>query len=267
MKDFKIAVCQNRPSRNKAESIEKITAMIEKAVLNNAGLVLLPEIFYHPYELAKIPKLEESNHETLDQLKIIAKNKNIYLCTGSMVEREGDKRFNKSFLISPEGNILLEYSKCHLYDVSFKNLRTKESKVFDYGNDIKVVDTDLGRIGILICYDIRFPEMARKLALAGAEIILVPAAFNTVTGPLHWEIIFRARAIENQVYLAAGSPARDPESTYQAYGHSMIIDPMGKVLSEADIDEDIIYGNCTNEVLAETRNKIPLLKHRRPEIY
>jgi omega-amidase len=184
-----------------------------------------------------------------------------------MVEREGDKRFNKSFLISPKGEILLEYSKCHLFDVSFKNLRTRESKIFEYGKEIKIAETELGKIGILICYDIRFPEMARKLSLLGAEIILVPAAFNTVTGPLHWEIMFRARAIENQVFLAAASPARDPDSSYQAYGHSMIIDPMGKILSEANIEEKIIYGDFTNEVITETRNKLPLLKHRRPEIY
>ena len=184
-----------------------------------------------------------------------------------MIQKENGKRFNKAYLISPEGKILLEYSKCHLFDVSFKNLRTRESNVFSYGNEIAITDTELGKIGMLICYDIRFPEMARKLALKGAEIILVPAAFNTVTGPLHWEIVFRARAIENQVYIAAASPARDSESSYQAYGHSMIIDPMGKILSEADIEETIIYGEFSPEILEETRNRIPLLKHRRPELY
>ena len=267
MKDFKIAVCQNKPSRDKAKSIEKISLMIEEAVSNKAELILLPEIFYYPYELGKMPKIEETNHESLNKLKEIAKEKKIHLCTGSMVERVGNKRFNKSFLISPEGKTLLEYSKCHLFDVSFKNLRTRESNVFACGENIKIAETELGKVGIIICYDIRFPEMARKLALMGAEIILVPAAFNTVTGPLHWEIIFRARAIENQVYLAAASPARDHESSYQAYGHSMIIDPMGKLLSEADINEEILYADCTNENLQDTRRKIPLLKHRRPELY
>jgi omega-amidase len=267
MKDFKIAVCQNKPSRDKALSIKKVTEMIDNAVINNAKLILLPEIFYHPYELSKIPKIEENNNETLNKLKEVAKDKKIFLCTGTMVQKEGNKRFNKSFLLSPKGEVLLKYSKSHLFDVSFKSLRTKESRVFTYGEDLSVIKTDLGTIGIIICYDIRFPEMARKLALMGAEIILIPAAFNTITGPLHWEILLRARAIENQVYIAAASPARDNKSTYQAYGHSMIIDPMGKILSEADITEKIIYADCKNELLTETRSRIPVLKHRRPDIY
>ena len=103
MKNFKIAACQNKPSRNKKESLDNIFTMISEAKENNAELVVLPEIFYHPYELAKIPKIEENNQSTLNQLKIIAQEKKIFLCTGSMVERENDKRFNKSFLISPEG--------------------------------------------------------------------------------------------------------------------------------------------------------------------
>ena len=267
MKNFKMAVCQNKPSRSKSDSIDNVSDMVTEAANNGAKLIALPELFYHPYELGKVAKLQESNNESLNKLIEIAKKNQVFLCTGSMVQKEGDGRFNKAYLISPEGKILLDYSKCHLFDVSFKNLRTRESRVFAYGNKVGVADTELGKIGMLICYDIRFPEMARKLALLGAEIIIVPAAFNTVTGPLHWEVVFRGRAIENQVYLAAASPARDPESSYQAYGHSMIIDPMGKILSEADTDAEIIYADFSNDVLEETRNKLPLLKHRRPELY
>ncbi|HJO92070.1 MAG TPA: carbon-nitrogen hydrolase family protein [Victivallales bacterium] len=267
MKNIKIAICQNKPSRDKNESVEKIKLMIEEASDNGAELVVLPEIFYHPYELRAIPKLEESNCETLNILAGIAAGNKIHLCTGSLVEKVGNKRFNRSYLISPKGEILLEYSKSHLYDVNFEKLRTRESKVFDFGENLNIADTALGKIGIIICYDIRFPEMARHLALNGAEIIIVPAAFNTISGEAHWNIMFRCRAIESQVYLLAASPARDMDSSYQAYGHSMVIDPWGRVISEAGIDEQIIYSFLDSKVLSDTRNRLPLLKHRRPELY
>ncbi|MCF7791852.1 MAG: hypothetical protein K9M56_07635 [Victivallales bacterium] len=267
MKNFKLAVCQNKPSRSKDNSVESVKKMISKAVNNKAELIVLPEIFHHPYELSKIPKIEDKNNEILDELKKTASDLSVYLCSGSIVTRDQNKRFNRSHLISPEGEVLLKHDKCHLYDVSFKNLRTKESGVFNFGNTVKAVDTELGKIGILLCYDIRFPEMAGKLAAQGVEIILAPAAFNMISGPKHWDIFFRCRAVENQVYLAAVSPARDSKSSYQAYGNSMIVDPMGKILTRAGVEEEIIYADISSEFLEETRNVLPLLKHKRPEIY
>jgi len=229
--------------------------------------VLLPEIFYAPYSLQIIPKIEDSNHLILNRMKDIAIENSIYLCLGTVVEREREHRFNKSYLISPLGDILLEHRKVHLYDVDFNELRTRESKVFDSGNSFDVVDTPLGKIGILICYDIRFPEAMRSLALKGAEIVLVPAAFNTISGSAHWDMFFRTRAVENQVYLLAASPARDESAQYKAYGHSMIVDPWGNVLAESDINESIIYADLNSNYLEEVRNRLPLLKHRKPESY
>ena len=267
MKKFKIAVCQNKPVKNKDESVAQIITKIEEAKANKADLVVLPEIFYYPYELRALPKLEESDRETLAKLQSTAKKLEIHLCTGSMVERIGDKRFNKSYLINPAGEVILEHCKTHLFDVNFKTLRTRESLIFDAGDNFAVADTELGKIGMLICYDIRFPEAARKLTLMGADIILVPAAFNNITGPLHWHILFRGRAIENQVFVAAASPACDMESRYHAYGHSLVVDPWGKILTEADDSECTLYAEIDPDVLSEVRGKLPLLKHRRPEIY
>ena len=267
MKKFKVAVCQNKPVKNKNESVSQIITKIEAAKAEKADLVVLPEIFYYPYELGALPKLEESNRETLGRLQATAKRLEIHLCTGSMVERVEKKRFNKSYLIDPTGEIILEHCKAHLFDVNFKTLRTRESLVFDAGNKFAVADTELGKIGMLICYDIRFPEAARKLTLMGAEIILVPAAFNNITGPLHWHILFRGRAIENQVFIVAASPACDMKSRYHAYGHSMVVDPWGKILTEADDSECTLFAEIDPEVLDEVRGKLPLLKHRRPEIY
>ena len=267
MKDFKMAICQNKPSRDKQTSINKVESMISEAAGKGAQLVMLPEIFYHPYELKEIPKLEEKNRKTINKLREASKQNKVYLCTGSTVEKEAGKRVNKSFLISPQGEIILEYSKMHLFDVDFKELRTRESLVFDSGDSINVVDTELGKIGIIICYDIRFPEVARSLALQEVEIILVPAAFNTTSGEAHWDIFSRCRAVENQVFLAAACPARDTKSQYVAYGHSRIIDPWGTVLAEAGLEEEIIFADITNERLHEVRSRLPLLNHMKKDIY
>jgi predicted amidohydrolase len=241
--------------------------MISEAADKGAQLVMLPEIFYHPYELKKISKLEEKNRETVNKLRKVSKQNKVYLCTGSTVENEAGKRVNKSFLIDPHGKIILEYSKMHLFDVNFKGLRSRESLVFNPGNSINVADTKLGKIGIIICYDIRFPELTRSLALRGAEIILVPATFNIISGEAHWDIFSRCRAVENQVFLAAACPARDTKSQYVAYGHSRIIDPWGTVIAEAGTKEEIIFADITNERLDEVRKRLPLLQHLRKDIY
>ncbi|KKR03593.1 MAG: hypothetical protein UT30_C0025G0005 [Candidatus Uhrbacteria bacterium GW2011_GWF2_39_13] len=268
MKKFKAAICQNRQTYDKERNILHVLDMIDEAASNNAELVILPEIFYYPYELPAMPMVQEENKETLSRLAEKARKLKIYLCTGSMAEVSKGKRYNRTYLINPSGKVILEYSKCHLFDVSFKTLHVSESAVFESGNKLAAVKTPLGTIGMLICYDIRFPEMARKLACGmGVEFLIVPAAFNTVTGPAHWDMVFRARAVENQIYVAAASPARKRNSTYKAYGHSMFIDPWGRVLGEANTTEKIIYAETNPKVLSDTRTRLPLLKHRRPEFY
>lgn len=268
MKKFKVAVCQNKPSDDKEKSVKRAITMLREAASKGAELVTLPEIFYHNYILSELSSLAERNKETLGSLIQVAKELKIHLCTGSMVEEDDDgRRFNRAYLIAPDGKVILEYSKSHLFDVDIPTLRVKESAVFTPGSSIKTVDTPLCRIGLLICYDFRFPETARTLALDGAELIIIPAAFNTITGPAHWEVMLRARAIENQLFIAAASPARDTKASYKAYGHSMIIDPWGTVLSEAGTGGEIIYADFEPGKIKETRSMLPLLKHRRPELY
>jgi omega-amidase len=183
------------------------------------------------------------------------------------VEKRGNNIYNSSYLINPQGEIILQYDKCHLFDVDLKRVCVKESAVFTAGNELSVVQTELGTIGILICYDIRFPELARRLTLVGAEMLLVPAAFNTVTGPAHWHITFRARAVENQVFIAAASPARNKSTKYHAYGHSLVVNPWGQVIVEAGKKQEIIYARIKPGILNKTRKRLPLLKQRRPDLY
>jgi omega-amidase len=170
-------------------------------------------------------------------------------------------------LISPEGSILGEYSKCHLYDAKPGNVDIWESAVFTAGNSIAVVKTDLGVLGIMICYDIRFPEMARLYALAGVELLFVPSVFNSVTGAAHWHTMMKARAIENQIFIAAASQARNQASPYAAYGHSLVVTPWGDIACEAQENEQIIYYTLEPEILEESRNRLPLLSHRRNDLY
>ena len=143
----------------------------------------------------------------------------------------------------------------------------QESKHISPGKDITVFDTELCRIGVAICYDMRFPELIRKMALDGAQLIIIPAAFNMTTGPAHWHITARTRALDNQVFFACASPARDNDSGYMVYGHSLISDPWGNIITEASQSEEIICGEIDLEELSRIRRELPLLKHRKPELY
>lgn len=269
MQSFKAAIIQNKPKYDKEANINHAISLIGQAADKNAQLITLPEIFFYPYELLALRKVADSDNSTVEKLQQVALKHGIYLCTGSMAVRDknGKGIRNTAYLIAPSGEILLTYSKCHLFDVKFKDLHVRESVIFVPGTGVSIVDTPIGKIGILICYDIRFPEIARACTLKGAEIIIVPAAFNTVTGPPHWHALFQARAIENQIYILAASQARIDKSQYLSYGHSLFVDPWGTIQAEADIGEEIIYADLNGEVLDDTRKRLPLLKQRRPDLY
>jgi predicted amidohydrolase len=267
MQNISIALCQNKPGCDKQENINHACAMIATAASNGARLAVLSEIFYYPYELRAIKRIADTGTSTIDRLREAASGNGIYLCTGTMAVRNGDAFYNTSFLIDPSGDILLEYGKSHLFDADIDGKEFRESSFITPGNRLDVAVTPFGTVGILVCYDIRFPEAARTLALRGAEIIIVPAAFNTTTGPAHWHVMFRARAIENQVYILAVSQARAAGSAYEVYGHSMVVDPWGEVIAEAAQEEAILYAELNAGVLENTRKRLPLLSQRRPELY
>ena len=142
-----------------------------------------------------------------------------------------------------------------------------ESDTLTAGEDMTVVETEFCKIGVAICYDVRFPEWFRKMALDGAKLIILPAAFNTTTGPAHWDITMRARALDNQVYFAANAPARNENGIFVAYGNSCIVSPWGDFIAHADEKEQILYADIDLNKEEEVREQLPLLKHRRPELY
>ncbi|HEX3019360.1 MAG TPA: nitrilase-related carbon-nitrogen hydrolase, partial [Chitinispirillaceae bacterium] len=216
MKTFNIALCQITPSFEKKTNIERAIDMIEEAASRGAALVTLPEMFYYPFQIQGIGSIAADESKTVSLFGQIAKKHGIYLCTGSMAFKENGLIFNRSYLLGPQGTVLLKYDKCHLFDVNFKGLEIRESSVFTPGNQIVSVQTELGRIAIIICYDIRFPELLRNQNLLGIDLLIVPAVFNNISGPAHWHVMMRARAIENQFFLAAVSQGQNRKSFYKA---------------------------------------------------
>jgi omega-amidase len=266
MKNCKIALCQNRPSENRPETMGRIASMVATAASLGASIVVLPEMFCVPYDLKLLRKAVEGFQETLDAVCGLAAQHNVYLCAGTIATPSERGVLNAAHLIDPAGKVIHTQAKCHLYDVNFKDLRIRESAVFVAGDSTGVIRTELGCIGIVVCYDIRFPEMARSLALQGAELLIVPAVFSTMTGAAHWHLFMRTRAVENQVYLAAVSQARNDSISYRAFGHSMMVNPWGDIAGEAGEGEEILYADIDPAMLEITRARLPLLSHYRSDI-
>jgi predicted amidohydrolase len=181
-----------------------------------------------------------------------------YLIGGSIPEYVADtkKYYNTSLVFSPTGSLIATHRKTHLFDIDIPGKITfRESDVLSPGNKVTIFDIpEYGKVGLAICYDIRF-------------LLVYPGAFNTTTGPLHWSLQARARAMDNQVYVALCSPARDMDATYHAWGHSMVVDPNAAVMAETEEKEDIVYGELDEKKLDETRTNIPIYTQRRFDVY
>ena len=182
---------------------------------------------------------------------------------------ETKKYHNTSLLFSPEGKLLATHRKVHLFDIDIPGRITfRESEVLSPGNKVTLVDIPpYGKVGLAICYDIRFPELATVAARKGCFLLLYPGAFNLTTGALHWALQARARAMDNQVFVGLCSPARDMSATYNAWGHSMVVDPNAAVLVEAAEGEEIVYADLNENAIEETRRGIPLYEQRRFDVY
>lgn len=269
-KSFKVAVCQMHVVDDKQVNIEKAVNLIGKSASKRTDLVVLPEMFNCPYENEKFPFYAEprKSSETLKAVSKAARDHGVYLVAGSIPERDEDKIYNTSFIIDPHGKIIGSHRKLHLFDVDIPGgITFKESDTLSAGDRLTVLETDLARIGVAICYDVRFPELSRLMALKGVELMVLPGAFNMTTGPSHWKTLIRSRAIDSQFYVAAASPARYENDSYVAYGHSMVVDPWGLMLAEAGAFEEIIYADILLERIKEVRRELPVLVNRRTDIY
>ena len=270
-KKVKIAQIQSPLFNDIHETEAYLRKKTEEASKKGADLVMLPEMFYCPYATEEFPQRAEPEGGPMWKFCAeLAAEYGIYLEAGSMpeIDIESGKHYNTAYVFDRNGRQIAKHRKMHLFDIDVKGgQRFMESDTLSAGNDITVFDTDFGTVGLCICYDIRFPELVRLMALKGAEIILVPAAFNMTTGPAHWELTLRAQAAFNQVYVLGTSTARDMTRSYHAWGHTLIADPWGEIKGQLDENEGMLLSEIDITRIYEIREQLPLLKHRRTDIY
>ncbi len=253
------------PQENLAKAKEKIA----EAAKGGAELIVLPEMFACPYENDCFTRFAMTQDDAfLQELAKTAKTHGIYLVAGTVPEREGERIYNTAFVFDPKGNRVAKHRKMHLFDINIKGGQYfMESAVFSAGKDVTVFDTPWGKFGLAVCYDIRFPELSRLMALEGAWAVILPAAFNMTTGPAHWELSLRARALDNQCYFLGCAPARDTNASYVAWGHSTVTDPWGRVVASLTEEEGILYAALEQKLVLDIREQLPLLQHRREDLY
>ncbi len=271
MGDFlKMAILQMQVEEDKSTNLGKAARMVKEAALQGARVVVLPEIFNAPYQAGRFREYAEPyGGPTTILLGELASLYGVMLVGGSIPELDNEGRiYNTSFIFGSRGELLGQYRKMHLFDIDIPGSITfRESDSLSSGKDLCVFQHDGLCFSVLICYDIRFPELSRLAALRGSQILVVPGAFNRTTGPLHWELLMRSRAVDNQVFVAAASPALNRNSSYLAWGHSMLVDPWGQVVGSAGDDEEILVVDLNLSALNEVRSQIPVLKQRRSDLY
>jgi len=279
-KPVKLALVQLASGADKAHNLSHARSKVLEAASAGAKIIVLPECFNSPYGCQYFPSYaekllpsppSEADSPSFHALSSMAKEAKAYLIGGSIPEVDPDtkKYYNTSLTFSPSGELLATHRKVHLFDIDIPGKITfKESEVLSPGNKVTILDLqEYGKVGIAICYDVRFPELAMIAARKGCFALIYPGAFNLTTGALHWSLQGRARAMDNQLYVGLCSPARDMGATYNAWGHSLVADPMAQIITEAGETEEIVYADLNGETIEETRKNIPIYSQRRFDVY
>ncbi|KAI0060828.1 carbon-nitrogen hydrolase [Artomyces pyxidatus] len=292
-KPFNLALIQlGQITADKSANLKHARSMIQKAasgegigeVKGKPDIIVLPECFNSPYGHVHFPvyaetigfkhgqayDVQSSVSESVKMLSEAAKEAGVWLLGGSIPERDAsdDKLYNTATVYSPQGELVAIHRKVHLFDIDIPGkIKFKESETLTGGSTTSFFDTEFARIGLGICYDVRFPELAAISARQGCQVLIYPGAFNTTTGPLHWELLQRARAVDNQVYFSMCSPARDLTAKYHAWGHTLVMDPMGVKLIEAEDGEYILHVHIDPKAFHEARAGIPVTTQRRFDVY
>lgn len=266
---FNLALVQMGGASTNDENIRNARSKIDEAASNGADIVVLPEMFSCPYKASNFPIFaQEDGQANWLALSESARKNRVYLVAGSMPEREGSCIYNTSYVFDRDGKQIAKHRKMHLFDCDIPGgANFHESDTLTAGNQVTVFETEFGKFGLMVCFDIRFPELSRLMCDLGAKMLFVPAAFNLVSGPNWWEVMFRARATDNQVYMAGCSPARDEKASYVAWGHSLVVDPFGKILAQLDEKEAILYQQVDLAEVENFRQQYKILQSRRLDIY
>ncbi len=264
---LKIGIIQTQSGIDIAHNIANIAPLITNAANDGAELISLPEV---------VNLMQIDRKQAIAQIKYqdddiflkkcceLSRELGIWLHIGSLIikVKNRDKPVNRSFMINDKGKICATYDKIHMFDVDLENGESyRESSMFDAGNHAVIIDSPWGIIGMTICYDLRFPYLHRKLAQAGARLILCPAAFTKKTGKAHWHILLRARAIENSCFIAAAAQNGTHEDGRETYGHSLIASPWGDVIADAGTTKSITIATIKFNAVDDARSMIPSLKY------
>lgn len=270
MAKIKVAAIQMPTVTDKMQNVRTAGIYLEKIKDEKPDFVILPEMFCCPYQTQNFPVYaEEEGGPVWQQLSEYAKQYGIYLIGGSMPEKDAEgKVYNTSYIFDRQGKQIGKHRKVHLFDIDVTGGQTfKESDTLTAGDHDTVFDTEFGRMGVMLCFDIRFPELARMMVNDGAKAIFVPAAFNMTTGPAHWELSFRTRALDNHIYMIGCAPMRDESAGYISWGHSIVTDPWGRVIDMLDEKEGVLLTELDLDYEEQVREELPLLKSRRKDMY
>ena len=264
---FLAAAVQFGAAADKAANFASAVRLARRAAERGAALIVLPEVFFWrgPRDQER-QAAETIPGPTTDKLAALAAELRVYLVGGSLLEAVPDehKVYNTCPVFDPQGALLATYRKMHLFDVDIPDqVAVRESATRLRGERPVTVPTELGVLGLSVCYDLRFPELYRALSAAGAEIVCAPSAFTFATGSAHWEILLRARAIENQVYLIAPNQIGRSAGGVLDFGHSLIVDPWGTATARASNQDTVILAEIDRDYLARVRRQVPCLDHRR----
>lgn len=266
----KIALFQSNTGIDPAANAARLVDAIGQAAADGAAMLFTPEMSglldRDPERAAHNVRLEE-NDEVLAAAREAAREKGIWVHIGSLAVRtEGRQLANRAFVIDPRGEVRARYDKIHLFDVDLPTGESwRESNVYKHGSEAVIVDgTPVGKLGLTICYDLRFPALFARLAEANADVIAVPAAFTVPTGKAHWEVLLRARAIEAGVFIVAAAQSGHHEDGRNTYGHSLVIDPWGEVLLDMGEGAGVKTVEVDLSRITDVRSRVPALSHRRP---
>ena len=271
MKTLRLALIQSQVFACKEKTITRVKELAHQAAANKAQVICLPECFNCPYGVQHFPKYAEQipGGPTSLMLSDLAKDLSVHLIGGSVPERdENDKLFNTCLIYGPDGSLLGKHRKIHLFDIDIPGgQKFTESEVLSPGNELTTFNIGPWKVGIGICYDIRFHELSTAYTRQGCQLLVYPGAFNMTTGPKHWELLVRGRANDHQAYVAACSPARDENAGYVAWAHSTVCDPWGAVVCKAGCGEEIVYGDLDMDTVETVRAAIPTSQQKREDVY
>jgi predicted amidohydrolase len=268
---LRVACVQLNAQDSKADNLAKAETLVARAAATGADVVVLPEKWnaWGGPDVIRAAAEPIEGGETFEAMSGWARQLGITLVGGSVTEhRDGhEKLSNTSVVFDPDGELAAVYRKIHLFDVDVGGQAYRESETEEPGDEIVVCEAEGWRLGLTVCYDLRFPELYRILALGGAELVTLPAAFTLFTGKDHWELLVRARAVENQLYLAASNQWGTHQQGKASYGRSMIVDPWGVVLAVAPDEDAVISAEIDRSRMERVRASVPSLANRRPAAY